>query len=234
MNKLKYSLFFLFFLLINASCAQQGADSAYIRQHYTKIERYIPMRDGVKLFTSIYIPKDQTKKYPFLINRTPYTVTPYGENQYKTALGPDPLFIREGYIFVYQDVRGKWMSEGEYADIRPYIPNKNNRMQVDESSDTYDTIDWLLKNVANNNGKAGIYGISYPGFYSTAALPDAHPALKAVSPQAPVTDWFRGDDFHHNGAFFVTDAFNFYSSFGVPRPRPVKNQESKERKWPTL
>ncbi|QNL52635.1 CocE/NonD family hydrolase [Olivibacter sp. SDN3] len=179
------------------------------------------MRDGVKLFTSIYIPKDKSKKYPFLINRTPYTVAPYGESEYKPSLGPDPLFIREGYIFVYQDVRGKWMSEGTFEDIRPHIGNKNNNKQVDESSDTYDTIDWLLKNIDNNNGKAGIYGISYPGFYSTAALPDAHPALKAVSPQAPVTDWFRGDDFHHNGAFFLADAFNFYSGFGVPRPSPV-------------
>ncbi|HWV72013.1 MAG TPA: CocE/NonD family hydrolase [Pseudosphingobacterium sp.] len=179
------------------------------------------MRDGVKLFTSIYIPKDQSQKYPFLINRTPYTVAPYGETNYKATLGPDPLFIKEGYIFVYQDVRGKWMSEGTYEDIRPHINKKKGKQQIDESSDTYDTIDWLLKNIGNNNGTAGIYGISYPGFYSTAALPGAHPALKAASPQAPVTDWFRGDDFHHNGAFFLTDAFSFYSSFGVPRPKPV-------------
>lgn len=225
MNIQRTCLAGLFCLFFHCSFAQQNSDSAYIRQHYTKMECYIPMRDGVKLFTSIYIPKDQSKKYPFLINRTPYTVAPYGENQYKTTLGPDPLFIREGYIFVYQDVRGKWMSEGNYVDIRPHIPHKNSKQQVDESSDTYDTIDWLLKNITHNNGKVGIYGISYPGFYSTAALPDAHPALKAVSPQAPVTDWFRGDDFHHNGAFFVADAFSFYSSFGVPRPQPVKPGE---------
>jgi len=224
MTKFRFLLFFFVLFLSNRSFAQQNNDSLYILEHYTKIERYIPMRDGIKLFTSIYIPKDNTKKYPFLINRTPYTVAPYGENKYKTTLGPDPLFIREGFIFVYQDVRGKWMSEGVYEDIRPHIDVKKNKKQIDESSDTYDTIDWLLKNIENNNGKAGIYGISYPGFYSTAALPNAHPALKAASPQAPVTDWFRGDDFHHNGAFFLTDAFNFYSSFGVPRPKPVTSE----------
>lgn len=195
-------------------------DSAFVREHYTKIERMVPMRDGVKLFTSIYIPKAKGK-YPFMINRTPYTVRPYGENDYKTSLGPSSLFLKERFIFVYQDVRGKWMSEGEFVDVRPHLANKKGKAQIDESSDTYDTIDWLIKNIDGNNGKAGIYGISYPGFYSTASLPGAHPGLKAVSPQAPVTDWFMGDDFHHNGAFFLTDAFNFYSSFGVPRPKPI-------------
>ena len=228
MIKLKSLLFFFFFLAFNYSIAQQNVDSLYIRDNYTKIERYIPMRDGIKLFTSIYIPKDSSKKYPFLINRTPYTVAPYGKDEYKTSLGPDPLFIREGYIFVYQDVRGKWMSEGTFEDIRPHNDSKKGK-EVDESSDTYDTIDWLLKNIENNNGKAGMYGISYPGFYSTAALPGAHRALKAVSPQAPVTDWFRGDDFHHNGALLLTDAFNFYSSFGVPRPKPVTPVDAPKR-----
>ena len=199
----------------------QQTDSAYVRDNYTKIERSIPMRDGKTLFTAIYTPKDQTKKYPFMINRTPYTVAPYGEDKYKTTLGPSPGFIREGFIFVYQDVRGKWMSEGEFVDVRPHIDQKKGKQDIDESSDTYDTIDWLIKNIPGNNGKAGLYGISYPGFYSTAALPGAHPGLKAVSPQAPVTDWFQGDDFHHNGAFFLADGFNFYSSFGVPRPKPI-------------
>jgi putative CocE/NonD family hydrolase len=178
------------------------------------------MRDGVKLFTSIYIPKE-SGKFPFLINRTPYTVAPYGSDKFKTTLGPSPLLLRAGFIFVYQDVRGKWMSEGEFVDVRPHNNKKKTKKDIDESTDTYDTIDWLIKNVSNNNGKAGIYGISYPGFYSTAALPGAHPALKAVSPQAPVTDWFRGDDFHHNGALFLNDAFKFYSTFGVPRPKPI-------------
>nr|WP_235048375.1 CocE/NonD family hydrolase [Arcticibacter svalbardensis] len=179
------------------------------------------MRDGIKLFTSIYIPKDQSKRYPFLINRTPYTVAPYGDGKYKTSLGNFPAMMKEGFIFVYQDVRGKWMSEGNFDDVRPQVANKKSKKDIDESSDTYDTIDWLVKNINNNNGKAGIYGISYPGFYSTASLPNAHPALKAVSPQAPVTDWFMGDDFHHNGVLFLTDAFGFMSTFGVPRLKPI-------------
>ncbi|WP_184662211.1 CocE/NonD family hydrolase [Pedobacter cryoconitis] len=211
----------LCFLLTTYSSIAQVTDSAYIRENYIKIEKQIPMRDGVKLFTAIYIPKNKDQKYPFLINRTPYTSSPYGENNFKTSLGPDGLFVREGFIFVYQDVRGRWMSEGEFVDVRPHIANKKSKKDIDESSDTYDTIDWLIKNIPNNNGKAGIYGISYPGFYSTASLPGAHPGLKAVSPQAPVTDWFRGDDFHHNGAFMLADAFNFYSVFGVPRPHPI-------------
>ncbi|PTS96715.1 X-Pro dipeptidyl-peptidase [Pedobacter sp. HMWF019] len=216
------SLYFAVFLIFTATTLfAQQTDSAYVRENYTKIERLIPMRDGVKLFTAIYIPKEKGRKFPFLINRTPYTVSPYGEDKYKTSLGPTSLFLKEGFIFVYQDVRGKWMSEGEYVDIRPQIANKKSKKDIDESSDTYDTIDWLLKNIPNNNGKAGIYGISYPGFYSTTSLPNAHPALKAVSPQAPVTDWFRGDDFHHNGVLFLADAFSFYSGFGVPRPKPI-------------
>lgn len=216
----KTKLFLTLLLLCCSSVLFAQTDSAYVREHYTKIERLIPMRDGVKLFTAIYMPKEKGK-YPFMVSRTPYTVTPYGEDKYKTSLGPSSLFLKEGFIFVYQDVRGKWMSEGEFVDVRPHMLNKKGKKDIDESSDTYDTIDWLIKNVPDNNGKAGIYGISYPGFYSTASLPGAHPGLKAVSPQAPVTDWFMGDDFHHNGAFFLPDAFTFYSSFGVPRPKPI-------------
>lgn len=208
-------------LFISNELMARQTDSAYVRENYTKIERQIPMRDGVKLFTSIYIPKNQTKKYPFLINRTPYTVAPYGEDKYKLSLGNFPAMMREGFIFVYQDVRGRWMSEGTFADIRPQVVGKKSKTAIDESTDTYDTIDWLLKNVKGNNGNAGIYGISYPGFYSTTSLPNAHPALKAVSPQAPVTDWFMGDDFHHRGTLFLMDAFSFMGSFGVPRPKPI-------------
>ena len=203
------------------SFAQSSQDSAYIRQNYTKMEKYITMRDGKRLFTSIYMPKDQSKKYPILMTRTPYNVGPYGENEYKRTLGQNMLLARDGFIFVYQDVRGRWMSGGDFVDVRPDIDNKKSNKDVDESSDTYDTIDWLVKNLPDNNGKVGIEGISYPGFYSTASLPNAHPALKAVSPQAPVTDWFIGDDFHHNGALFVMDAFAFITSFGVPRPHPI-------------
>lgn len=216
-------------LLVTPSLFAQQTDSAYVRQNYTKIERRITMRDGIKLFTSIYIPKDQSKKYPILLNRTPYTVSPYGEENYKTSLGNFPAEMREGFIFVYQDVRGKWMSEGNFDDIRPQVANKKSKKDIDESSDTYDTIDWLIKNIKDNNGKVGIYGISYPGFYSTTSLPGAHPALKAVSPQAPVTDWFIGDDFHHNGTLFLADAFSFMSTFGVPRPTPITPDKGPKR-----
>lgn len=191
----------------------------YITANYTKREVMIPMRDGVKLFTSIYEPKDKSVKYPILMVRTPYTVAPYGET-IKNVLGPNQLYAREGYIFVYQDVRGRWMSEGEFEDVRPDIDNKTSK-DIDESTDTYDTIDWLVKNVANNNGRAGIYGISYPGFYASAGSIDSHPALKACSPQAPVSDWFHGDDMHHNGALFLAQNYAFFSFFGQPRPTPT-------------
>ncbi|WP_184547363.1 CocE/NonD family hydrolase [Mucilaginibacter sp. FT3.2] len=222
-------LLFVLGLAMWCTCAsaQSSEDSTYIRQNYTKIEKYITMRDGKKLFTSIYQPKDQSKKYPIMMTRTPYTVSPYGENEYRRTLGQNMLFARSGFIFVYQDVRGKWMSEGDYVDVRPIIDKKKNKTDIDESTDTYDTIDWLVKNLPNNNGRVGIEGISYPGFYSTASLPNAHPALKAVSPQAPVTDWFLGDDFHHNGAFMMMDAFNFYTGFGIPRPKPITPKEFK-------
>ncbi len=164
--------------------------AAYIKANYEKREVMIPMRDGVKLFTSIYEPKTKAEKYPVLLNRTPYTVAPYGADKYKTSLGPDELFAREGYIFVYQDVRGRWKSEGEFVNVRPDI--KNTKLtDIDESTDTFDTIEWLVKNINNNNGKVGTYGISYPGFYTSAGSIDSHPALKACSPQAPVSDWFH-------------------------------------------
>lgn len=193
---------------------------AEVKAHYTKIEQTITMRDGVKLFTSIYTPKDKSKKYPIMLSRTPYSVAPYGPNDYKTSVGPSLLFQKERYIFVYQDVRGRLMSEGDYVNIRPHIPGKTGKA-IDESSDTYDTIEWLVKNLPNNNGRVGMWGISYPGFYTTMGIIDAHPALKAASPQAPIADWFIGDDFHHNGALFLPHGFNFLSSFGLPRPKPT-------------
>ncbi len=195
-------------------------DSAYIRNNYTKQELMIPMRDGVKLFTSVYMPKDQTKKYPIMFDRSPYSSAPYGADSYKAALGPSMIFAKEGFIFVYQDVRGRYMSEGTFIATRPYVVKKSNK-DVDESSDTYDTIDWLIKNLANNNGKVGTWGISAPGFYTTMTAIEAHPALKAVSPQAPVTNWFMGDDRHHNGVFQEMGTFAFLSSFGAPRPVPT-------------
>jgi len=212
-------------LIAQPSAEFQKELAEYIRENYKKQEVMIPMRDGVKLFTSIYMPKKDSEKYPILLQRTPYAVAPYGKkdgkDQFKGALGPDFLFAREGYIFVYQDVRGRWMSEGEFMDVRPDIAN-NTPQQIDESTDTYDTIDWLIKNVPNNNGRVGTYGISYPGFYTSAGSIDSHPALKACSPQAPVSDWFHGDDIHHNGALFLTQNFWFYTFF-QPRSAPTSD-----------
>ncbi len=213
----------ILFLLLGIQSKGQDANADYVKTHYDKTEQYITMRDGTRLFTSIYSPKDKSKKYPIMLNRTPYTVAPYGEGKFKASLGNFPEMMKKGYIFVYQDVRGKWMSEGTFEDIRP-TKTKENKHTIDESTDTYDTIDWLVKNLKGNNGKVGMYGISYPGFYSTVSLVGSHPALKAVSPQAPVTDWFIGDDFHHGGALFLADAFRFMYSFDAPRPKPITNE----------
>lgn len=209
---MKYSISFLLVLTL-CLCARANPPKI----SYTKIERMIPMRDGVKLFTAIYFPKEAVGKMPILMERTPYSCGPYGEENLRSKLGPSRLFDGDPYIYVYQDVRGRYMSEGKFEEMTPYIQNKRSKKDVDESSDTYDTIEWLLKNVSNNNGKVGIYGISYPGFYATASLPNAHPALKAVSPQAPVTDEFEGDDAYHRGAFFLMDNYSFMNDFDFPR-----------------
>ena len=192
-----------------------------VKAAYTKSEHMIPMRDGVKLFTAVYAPKETSQKYPMLLNRTPYSCAPYGPDAYRETIGPSPLFQKEGYIIVYQDVRGAYMSEGTYVNMRPQNDHKSKPVDIDESSDTYDTIDWLVKNIPNNNGRVGMWGISYPGFYAAVGTIDAHPALKAASPQAPIADWFIGDDFHHNGTLFLPHAFNFFSGFGRPRPKPA-------------
>lgn len=198
---------------------EQAADA--IAQNYTKYVHRIPMRDGKKLHTHVYVPKDRSRTYPFMMMRTPYSVRPYGVDNYPRGrhanrFAPSRGFITDGYIFVHQDVRGRMMSEGAFVDVRPVNPGG-----VDETTDAWDTVEWLVKNVPANNGRVGIWGISYPGFYAAQAAINAHPAIKAVSPQAPVTDWFIGDDFHHNGAFFLADAFGFYSSFGKARPKPT-------------
>ena len=200
--------------------AQEVRD--YIRAHYTKSEHMVPMRDGKRLFVAVYAPKDVSERYPIWMQRTPYTVAPYGVDNYRGSLGPSELFAREGYIIAYCDVRGCGKSEGKFEHVRPYIPNKTAPSEVDEASDTYDTIEFLLKTIPNHNGRVGISGTSYPGFYATMAALSGHPALKAVSPQAPVTEWFIGDDFRHNGALFLAHAFGFFSSFG--RPRPGENE----------
>jgi len=201
----------------------QNADSVWFANNYTKKEVTIAMRDGIKLFTSIYLPKDRSEKHPILMQRTPYSCRPYGTS-FRDFWATHLLqYCKEGYIMVIQDVRGRWMSEGEFVDVRPFNPNKKTKQDIDEASDAYDTIDWLVKNLENNNGKVGVMGTSYPGFYSNMASLSGHPALKAVSPQAPVTDWFVGDDFHHNGALFQLDAFDFYlgGGFGQPHHRPT-------------
>ncbi len=204
--------------LLACTCLAQGLD--YIKAHYTKFEYRIPMRDGKRLFTSVYVPKDFTQKYPIMLDRTPYNVGPYGVDNFKTSLGPSEKFARDGFVFAYQDVRGRYMSEGDFMDMRPQIDDKRGPQDVDESSDTYDTIEWLIHHVPNN-GKVGMWGISYPGFYTAAGVIDAHPALKAASPQAPITDWFVGDDFHHNGALYLPHAYRFFTGFGHPRPEPT-------------
>lgn len=196
----------LAFAVAWTATAQAPANpSVPTREQYTKYEYMIPMRDGVKLYTAVYMPKDDSRKYPFLINRTPYSCTPYGADQYRGGLGPDEFTQKSGYIFVYQDVRGRYHSEGTFEQVRPFNPNKGPK-DIDESSDSYDTIEWLLRHVPNHNGRAGMYGISYPGFYASMGMIDAHPALKAVSPQAPVGDWFIGDDWGHNGVFYLAHA----------------------------
>lgn len=198
-----------------------------VRENYTKSEVSIPMRDGKKLYTVIFAPKDGSKNYPILMERTPYSV-PYGPDYFPGSLGPSSHFAESGYIVVYQDVRGRYMSEGDYVNMRPQLGSKHGKADIDESTDTYDTIDWLVHNVPHNNGRVGMWGISYPGFYAAVGAVNAHPALKAVSPQAPIADWFLGDDDHHNGAFFLLDnfAWDFNSGFDWPRSGPSRTQVS--------
>ncbi len=203
-------------VLVPLVAQEKPAEDAYVRAHYTKHEFEIPMRDGVKLFTAVYVPKDRSKTYPIILQRTPYSVSPYGVDHYRPTIGPSEQFMKDGFIVAYQDVRGRYMSEGEWAEVRPHNPMKGPK-DTDEASDTWDTIDWLVKNVAGNNGKVGMWGISYPGFYVSAGMVDAHPALVAASPQAPIADYYLGDDSFHNGAFLLAHNFGFYTSF---KPRP--------------
>lgn len=203
-----------FFALTSLAQEKPSApEEDYVKAHYTKYEYRIPMRDGVHLFTSVYVPKDTSQSYPFMVDRTPYSVAPYGEDQYKKSLGPSDEFEKAGYIFVYQDVRGRYMSEGKFVEMHPHIDDKKSPQDVDDSSDMYDTMEFLLKHVPNNNGKAGIWGISYPGFYTSASIIDSHPSIKAASPQAPMTDLFKGDDAYHGGAFMLDANFGFYTFF---------------------
>lgn len=212
---------FLLFAFFPLWAIAQMPDSVYARKFYDKSEVTIPMRDGVKLFTAIYAPKDKSKTYPILMQRTCYSVEPYGLDRYEKSLGPSKYLMQDGFIFVYQDVRGRWMSEGEFNNMTPNIPgnDRKNKTAVDEASDTWDTIDWLIKNIKGNNGRVGQWGISYPGFYTAAAIPDAHPALKASSPQAPISDFFF-DDFHHQGAYLQSYTAAF-AVFGYQHDKPT-------------
>ncbi len=212
------------YVCIIALGQQQVSDATYVQENYTKHEYMIPMRDGVKLFTAVYIPKDTTRHHPILMTRTPYSCAPYGGENFPTNFGEqDSYYHHRAYIIVKQDVRGRYMSEGTYEDVRPYVSDKKSKKDIDETTDTYDTVDWLVKNIKGNNGKVGIKGISYPGFYSWMGTIDAHPAVKATSPQAPVSQWMGGDDWFHNGAFLESHAFSFYANFGWPRKGPTEN-----------
>ena len=195
----------------------ENSSEDYVRSHYTKYEYQIPMRDGVKLFTAVYVPNDaaRQKSYPIILMRTPYSIGPYGVDRYRSRLGLNEAFDRSGYIFAFQDVRGCYMSEGDFVNMRPHIEDKLGE-QIDESTDTYDTIQWLVSNIPYNNGRVGQWGISYPGFYTAAGAIDSHPALKCISPQAPIGDWFW-DDMHRNGAFNLQLSVTFFSSFGRVR-----------------
>jgi putative CocE/NonD family hydrolase len=209
-------------LLVPAARAQE-VNQAYLRENYTKYEYKIPMRDGVKLLTAVYAPKDDTVRYPILLTRTPYSVGPYGEDRYPEG-GGTFQYAKEKFIYVLQDVRGRYGSGGEFVHMRPHKDMKAGPADIDESTDTYDTIDWLVKNIAKNNGKVGMMGISYPGFYTAAGMIDSHPALVCASPQAPIGDWFVGDDFHHNGTFYLPHAFRFLATFGQKLEEPMRER----------
>lgn len=218
---MKKNLPFILLFFWVFTIAQKAPSNDFVKENFIKKEVYIPMRDGVKLFTSIYLPKDisKAKKYPFLMQRTCYSVAPYGETEYKSSLGPNKYLMNEKYIFVYQDVRGRYMSDGTFTNMTPQVERKTKK-DIDESTDTYDTIEWLLKNITNNNGKVGQYGTSYPGFYTAAGILADHPALVASSPQAPISD-FWNDDFLHNGKFML-GYFRTFPVFGVQKTKAEK------------
>jgi putative CocE/NonD family hydrolase len=220
MKRFLFSALAILITLPTVVLAQRGdqSGSEYVRENFTKYEYRIAMRDGALLFTSVYVPKTCSEPQPILLKRTPYSVSPYGADRYPRSLGPSEHLMKKGFIFAVQDVRGRVMSEGNWIEVRPHDPDKG-PTDTDESTDTWDTIEWLVENVPCNNGRVGMWGVSYPGFYASAGMIDAHPALKAVSPQAPVTDYYLGDDSYHNGAFMLAANYRFYSYF-KPRPGP--------------
>ncbi len=206
------AVMFLFLAVPSARSADVETNAAWLAEHYTKFEHRIPMRDGVRLFTRVYVPKDDSRAWPILLTRTPYALKPYGSDNYQDPVGSFQTLAKDRFILVTQDVRGRYGSEGVYMHMRPFNPAKGPK-DTDENSDTWDTIEWLVKHVPNNNAHVGMFGISYPGFYTSMGMINTHPALKAASPQAPIADWFMGDDLHHNGAFFLSQNFDFFYRF---------------------
>lgn len=207
-----------------AAAAETGdTNAAWLAEHYTKYEHRIPMRDGVRLFTRVYVPKDDSQPWPIVLTRTPYALKPYGSDNYNDPVGSFRTLAKDKFILVSQDVRGRYGSEGTYMHVRPFGPRKTGK-ETDENSDTFDTIDWLVRRVVNNNGKVGMFGISYPGFYTAMGMIDSHPALKAASPQAPISDWFMGDDIYHNGAFFLAQNFDFFYRFAQRPDDPLREE----------
>ena len=202
---------------------KDDATAAWLAEHYTKYEHRIPMRDGVRLFTRVFVPKDDGTNHPILLTRTPYALKPYGPDNYSDPSGSFLTLARDGFILASQDVRGRYGSEGQFVHMRPFQAGKASK-DTDESTDAWDTIDWLVSHVAGNNGRVGMFGISYPGFYTSMGMIDSHPALRAASPQAPITDWFIGDDIHHNGAFFLSQNFGFFYWFTRPSDDPLHDQ----------
>jgi putative CocE/NonD family hydrolase len=190
---------------------------AYVYENYEKYAYQIPMRDGKTLHTQIYSPKDKTRSYPILLVRTPYRVLFHqgGVDGYFGLLGPGSEFIEEGYIFVVQDVRGRFLSEGEFVVVRPNTADWSDKTQFDESTDAYDTIEWLMKNVENSNGKVGVHGVSYPGTNAALSLVNAHPAISVVLIEAPMADVFLGDDYRHNGAQQLLYPFMWLNNIGL-------------------
>jgi len=212
-------------VLIIALMPLSGQEVNYVDQNYDKSNYQIEMRDGVRLYTIVYTPKDHSQTYPILMQRTPYSIGPYGERK-RSSLSTNDLLEKDKYIFVFQDVRGKFMSEGEFVDMRPVLTAYNSNKDVDETTDTWDTVEWLIHNIENNNSKVGLCGISYPGFYTVMGSIHAHPAMVCTSPQAPISDWFLWDDMHHNGALTLPLSFNFFQSFGKARPEPTASRPS--------
>ncbi len=212
------------FVLARSFVLGEVVGTDWVEAHYTKSEYQVPMRDGVRLHTSVLAPKDDQTAYPILLLRTPYRTRPYGSSAYSDFDGSVAAFLRDRFILVRQDVRGRGASEGSFVHVRPFNPSRQGPQDVDESTDAWDTIDWLVKHLPGHNGQVGVFGISYPGFYTSMGIIDSHPALKAASPQAPIADWFMGDDFHHQGALFLPHAFNFIAWFERALDDPARDE----------